>query len=157
MTDTTNPITTVFEFQRTAVERSQQATHDALSAQKAAVETLAESAEAVQSLQARTAEMSQEAAHAYLDAVESALPEDAADFAQLREAVDDGFDGVDDLQADVWESVDEAIDENVAAFDEFADNYADAADTAFDSYLDAHEQVEDGVAGVADDFENAAN
>ena len=155
MTDT-NPIQTAFEFQRTAVEQTQQATHDVVEAQKALVETFANSVEPVAALQAQTNDMSQQAAHAYLDAVESSLPEDAADFDELHEAVDDGFESVDDVQADAWESFGEVLDESVTAFDEAADNYTDAVDTTFDTFLNAHEQVEESVEDVAENAEDVA-
>ncbi|WP_135534520.1 hypothetical protein [Halostella pelagica] len=157
-----NPIQTAFEFQRTAVEQTQQATHDAVEAQRTAFQTLAENLDTVQALQSQTNQMSQEAAHAYLDAVEAAVPEDAApedaaQFDDLRQMIDDGFESADEVQADAWDSFDDIVDESVAAFDEYADNYTEAVDTTFDTFLDAHEEVENNVEGVADDFDVAAN
>lgn len=156
MTDT-NPIQTAFEFQRTAVEQTQQTTHDVVEAQKALVETFANSVEPVAALQAQTNDMSQQAAHASLDALEASMPEDAADFDELRRAIDDGFESVDDMQADAWESFGEVLDESVAAFDEAADNYTAAVDTTFDTFLNAHEQVEDSVEDVAEDIDVATD
>ena len=68
---TQNPFTAVFDAQRTAVEQSQNLTHDALEAQKASISALSDAMESSSSLFESNTEMTKGAIHAYFDALEA--------------------------------------------------------------------------------------
>ncbi|WP_247001786.1 hypothetical protein [Halosolutus gelatinilyticus] len=154
---TQNPIQPVFDAQRTAVEQSQNLTHDALEAQKTSIGAVADAVQTSGALFESNAEFTRGAIHAYFDAVEASLPEDVADFDDARELVDEGFDAATEAQSQSLEALVEAIDESEAAYDEFADNYSEVVDSSFDAFLEAHEQVEQNVTAVAENVEDAAD
>lgn len=153
MSDTTNPMTTVFDMQRTAIEQTHKATVDAVDAQKAVVDAFVDGLDSFESLYDQNTEMTKNAIHAYLDAVEASVPEDAYDFDEARDLVDEQIAATSDAQKDSWHSVVEALHEGSDAFDEFADNYVELVDSSFDSYLEAHEQAEEAAEDVAEDVE----
>ncbi len=153
---TQNPFTPVFEAQRTAVEQSQSMSHEMLGAQKASFSAVADMISASESMVEQNAELTKGAFHAYLDAVEANMPEDAADFADLREMVDEQFDAATETQIESLEALVDAVEESGSAYDEFADSYAEVVDSSFDSFLEAHEQMEANVAQVSESVEDAA-
>lgn len=143
MTEYTDPVTTAFEIQRTAVEQTHEALVRSADAQRQAAETAMGGLETWESLQSRGTEASRAGLHAYLDAVEEALPEgEATSLEEAREAVDESFDQIEDLQAETWETVTDAVEESLDVYDEAADDYVEAVEDGFDAFLDAHEQVE---------------
>ncbi|WP_248515501.1 hypothetical protein [Salinarchaeum laminariae] len=146
MTDT-NPLTTAFDIQRSAIEQTHQLTHETLEAQKTAVHAMADGLETLEQVSEQSANLSQEAAHAYLDAIEQSVPE--ADLDDLRALVDDGFENAEEIQAESWSAIHEATDEGVTSFETAADNYGEFVDSSFDTFLSAHEQVEEN----AEEFE----
>jgi len=156
MTEYTDPVTTVFEIQRTAVEQTHEALLRGADAQRQAAETAMGGLDTWESLQSKGTEASRAGLHAYLDAVEEALPEgQAAGFEEAREAVDENYDRIEDLQAESWAAVTEAVEESLDAYDEAADTYVEAVDEGFDAFLDAHEQVETGVTDATEDAADA--
>jgi hypothetical protein len=146
MTDT-NPITTAFDFQRSAIEQTHQLTQETIDAQKTAVNAMAESLSTLEQLQAQNVELSHEAVNAYIDAVEQAVPE--ADLEDVRALVEDGFDSTEEFQNEAWSAVHEAAEEGMANFESAAESYGEFVDSSFDTYLQAHEQVE----ASAEEFE----
>lgn len=143
-----NPLSTAFEFQRSALEQTHSATVEAVEAQKTAVNAAADSVDTFQEIAEQSTQFSQEAVHAYLDSIEQLNPE--ADLDELRDLVDDGFESAEEFQDESWEAVKETIDESVDGFEAAADNYTEMVDSSFDTYLQAHEQVEEGVEELED-------
>ncbi|GAA0674616.1 hypothetical protein ACFQDG_07040 [Natronoarchaeum mannanilyticum] len=152
-----NPIQTAFDLQRTALEQTQNVTHEAVEAQKAAVNAMVDGAETAESLADQNARLTKEALHAYFDAVEQATPADAeVDFDQARELVDEQFEAYDEAQAESWSAVHEALAESADGFEQFADEYVDAVDESFDTFLDAHEEVESSAVDAAEEIDVSA-
>lgn len=147
----TNPIQSVFGFQRTIVEQTHKATVDSLEAQKTAFEQFADGLETIEQLQTQGTEMNLKAVHAYFDAIEQANPE--ADLAEMREMVDEQFETVEENQAQSWDAVIEAIEESTDGFEEAVDTYTETVDSSFDGFLEAHEQLEDNAAAVSEQVE----
>ena len=152
---TQNPVTTVFEAQRTAIEQSQSMTHDALEAQQTSFSAFADMVSSSESMLEQNAELTKSAIHTYLDALEANMPEETADFAEVREMVDEGFDAAAETQSQTVEAVVEAIEESGAAYEEFSEGYAEVVDNSFDAFLEAHEQMESSVSEVAENVEEA--
>ena len=149
-----NPVKTAFDLQRTALEQTQSATHEAVEAQKTAVNAAVDGLDTVESLNEQNARLTQEALHAYFDAVEQVTPEDAqVDLDQVRELVDEQFDAAAEAQDETWEAVREAAAESADGFEQFADNYVEAVDSSFDSFLEAHEEVEANAVDAAEEID----
>lgn len=140
-------MTTAFDFQRSMIEQTHQMAHETIEAQKTAVNAMADSMATLEQVSEQNQELSHEAIHAYLDAVEQVVPE--AEFDDLRELVDDGYQSAEEFQDETWSAVHEAVEEGVANFETAADNYGEMVDSSFDTYLQAHEQVE----ASAEEFE----
>ena len=154
---TQNPFTPVFQAQRTAVEQSQAMTHDVLEAQKTSFGAFANAVSASEPLVEQNADFTKGVLHATLDALEANMPEDAADFGDVRAMIDEQFDALTEAQLDSLETVAEALEESEQAYGEFADSYSDVVDSSFDAFLDAHEQLEANVDSMAESVEEAAD
>lgn len=139
MSNTTTPL---FELQRTAIEQNRKAFHETVEAQKTAFNSLVDGIEANRELTERNADLSRSALLAYVDAVETVLPEDATDFAEVREAVDDGYETWTDSQADAWDQLVAAVTDSGDAYEEIADAYVQTVDSSFDAFLEHHERLE---------------
>lgn len=153
---TQNALTAVFDAQRTAIEQSQNAAHDVLEAQANSIGAFAAAVETSNSIVQSNADLTKGSFHATVDALESSMPEDAADFTELREFVDESVDSATEAQTQSLETWSEALTESEAAYDEFVESYTEVVDTSFDAFLEAHEQVEANVTAMADDVESAA-
>ncbi|AGN00146.1 hypothetical protein L593_00955 [Salinarchaeum sp. Harcht-Bsk1] len=140
-------MTTAFDFQRSMIEQTHQMTHETIEAQKTAVNAMADSVATLEQVADQNVELSHEAVHAYLDAIEQVVPE--AEFGDVRELVDDGYESAAEFQDETWTAVHEAVEEGVQNFETAADNYGEMVDSSFDTYLQAHEQVE----ASAEEFE----
>ncbi len=148
-----NPLTPMFELQRTIVEQNRKLIDEGIDAQKNAFETFAEGIEGGQSLAERNVELSRNAMHAYIDSMEEVLPEDAADFSEIRATVDEGYDAYAESQSQAWESMVEAIEDSGQSYEEFVDNYQESIDSSFDSFLEQHERLEERLESVGDEIE----
>ena len=153
---TQNLFTPVFDAQRSAIEQSHAMSHDVVEAQKASFGAFADVISASESVVEQNAELSKRAVHAYLDALEMNLPEDAANFDDVREMVDEGVDAATETQIESLESMIGAIEESEKAFDQLAEGYTEMVDSSFDSFLEVHEQVETNVATMAENVDEAA-
>ena len=152
-----NPLQTAFDMQRTVLEQTQSATHEAIKAQKAAVDAMVDGAETAESMADQNTRLTREALHAYFDAVEHATPADAEmNMGEMRELVDEQFDAYDEVQAETWSAIHEAMAEGADGVEQFADEYADAVDDSFETFLDAHEQMESNAVDAAEQIDQSA-
>jgi len=148
MSETTDPMTAVFEMQRQMIEQTQEMTHEVVDVQKDAVHQFVNLFEDVEAVTEQNNDLSKQAVHAYLDAVDSMLPVESTDLSEFEQLVDDGFDQLTESQTQAFETMQETMTDSATAYDEFADAYVDAVDSSFDSFLDAHERVEADVEDV---------
>jgi len=132
-------------MQRTLIDQNRKAFADSVEAQKTAIESFADGVEDSKTLTERNVELSKSATHAYIDALETAVPADVADFDDLRATVDEGYEAVEQSQAEAWDAVHEAVEHSNATVEEFADTYLEAVDSSFDAFLQSHEQIEASV------------
>lgn len=138
----TNAFTPLFEMQRTMIDQNRTALHESMKAQQTAVEAMQGGMEGQRTFAERNVDLSKSATHAYIDAVEDVLPEDAAEFDEIRATVDDGFEALEESQAEVWEALTDAVEESNVAYEELTDSYLDAVDSSFDAFLEGHERLE---------------
>lgn len=149
----TNPIESVFGFQRAIVEQTHNATLESLDAQKTAFGQFVEGLETFQELQTQGADLSRNAVHTYLDSIEQANPE--ADIADIRELVDEQFETVEQTQTESWETVIEAVEESSESFEQTVDTYSETVDSSFDTFLETHEQLEANTVDAAEQIDEA--
>jgi len=154
---TQNPFTAVFDAQRTALEQSQSFAHDALDAQQTSIGVMADAIETSSSMVESNAEMTKGTMHAFFDAVEMSMPEDAADFDELRNLIDESVDSATEAQSQSINAMIDAFEESEVAYEEFAKSYTEVIDTSFDAALEAHEQIEENMSAVAENVEAATD
>ncbi|GAB3030118.1 hypothetical protein [Natronobiforma cellulositropha] len=154
---TQTPLTAVLTAQRTAIEQSQAMTHDVIEAQKTSFSALADALTTSEQLVEQNADLTRSMLHAYVDAVEATMPEESADFEDLRSLVDESFETATEAQLESLESLVRTVEESETAYSEFSDGYVDVVDSSFDAYLEAHEQVGQSVEEVAANVQEASD
>ncbi len=153
---TQNPLTTVFNAQRSAVEQSQTLTHDALEAQRTSFDAFADALETSGSLVESNAELAKgpptptSTPSSRRSRGGRRLRRTPRVRRRKRRFHDRSPDPVD-------RSCHRHARESEVAYDEFAATYADVVDTSFDTFLEAHEQAEANVTAVAENVEDAAD
>jgi hypothetical protein len=135
----------MFEMQRTYIEASQSAFESSLKLQKAASDAFLGSFESTKSLQKRGVDLTKRAAHSNLDAGEEALPADVV--ADLRAAVDEQYEALDEVHDDAWESFERSAEDAVDSYDELTAAQAEMVDELYESML----QINADAAEVADE------
>lgn len=140
-----NPFNTMFEMQRTYIEASQSAFESSLKLQKVASDAFLGSFESTKSLQKRGVDLTKRAAHANFDAVEEALPADVV--ADLRAAIDEQYEALDEVHDDAWESFERSAEDAVDSYDELTEAQAEMVDELYETLM----QVNADAAEVADE------
>ncbi len=160
---TQNPLTAMFEAQRTAVEGSQQLTHETMEAGAASFSAMADMFSSSESLAESNAEMTKNAYFAFFDALEASLPEGAVPVEDFRKLVDESVDAASQTQREMLEATVESLEESGAAYEEYTEGYAEVVDSSFESFLELHEGAEENVGWMvesteemAEEFETAA-
>jgi len=142
MTDYTTPVSTTFEMQRAAIEQSQQAFEQSVEFQQNVGQAFLDSLDTQESAQRRGVELSQQAIHSYLDAVENTVPGVAGTVEEVRNAVDEQFEFLLENHAEVFESLGTELDEGIDAYDDLTGDYVAAVEEQIEMVLDAHEDLE---------------
>ena len=143
---TNDQMSSMFEMQRGIVQQNQQAVAQFFDAQRTASQAVVDALESLRSAQEQNAELTRDAVHAYVDALEEIAPN--ADFSVVREQIDGNLDQLEDVQADTWDGLLDAMKNGQDSVEEYGETYGDLVESSFDSFLDAHETV-------ADDLEDA--
>lgn len=147
------PITTVFDVQRSAIEQSQSALKQTIDLQKRSSESLLRTLETAADASEQGNDLTKTAVDTYFDALEAAVPGTSEGVEELRASVHEQIEVGEDVQAESWEAVRELAEQNADAAGEFADNYAAVVDDSFDAFLEAHEQVEEQTVSAAESVE----
>jgi hypothetical protein len=135
----------MFEMQRTYIEASQSAFESGLRLQKVASDAFFGSFESTKSLQKRGVDLTKRATLANLDTVEESLPADVV--ADIRTAVDEQYEMLDEAHDDAWESFERSAEDAVDSYDELTAAQAEMADELYEMLL----QVNADAAEVADE------
>jgi hypothetical protein len=135
-----NPITSAFEMQRTMIDQSQRAIETSMKAQQVATETFFDSFEATKSLQKSGLTLSKRAVEAYIDGLGMVLPEESVE--ELRVAVDEQFEAVDELHEDAWNAVLESLDEAESSFDELSEAQLQMIEDGFEAMQEMQSDAE---------------
>jgi hypothetical protein len=129
----------MFEMQRGIVQQNQQAVDQFFDAQRTASQAVVDALESLRSAQEQNVELTRDAVHAYVDALEEVAPD--ADFSVVREQVDKNLDQLEDVQGDTWDGLLDAMENSQDSVEEYGETYGDLMESSFDSFLDAHETV----------------
>lgn len=137
--DDSNPMTNVFELQRTAIEQSRDAFEQIIEFQLQFTDAVVSGTEATSDLYLQGIETSRRALHTYLDAIDATLPRADDAVAQIRDTIDEQFDQLEDQQQEATAAIEESIDDTEDA----SEAYLDTLDDQLDVLLDAHKQTEE--------------
>ena len=136
---TNDQISSMFEMQRGIVQQNQQAVDQFFDAQRTASQAVVDALESLRSAQEQNVELTRDAVHAYVDALEEVAPD--ADFSVVRKQVDENLDQLEDVQGDTWDGMLDAMENGQDSVEEYGETYGDMVESSFDSFLDAHETV----------------
>jgi hypothetical protein len=139
----TNPFSTAFEFQRTALRQSQEAVERAFDLQRDVNDAVLDSMTAGKSSRRESAELVRRSIVAYLDAVEATVPGSGAAVSELRRSVDETFDGLFESQEDAFDTAEEGVERSIESYDELSGEYVRTLEQQLDALLEAHETLED--------------
>ena len=138
----TNPVRTTFELQRQTIESSHRALERGVETQRRLAEAVVDGMETTETAQRRTVELSRQAAHNTLDAVEAGLPGMEEAVAELRGTVDEGYDLLLENHAETFEGAVSGYENGLDATDEYVDGALDALDEQLAALVEAHEELE---------------
>lgn len=138
----TTPISAAFEFQRTAIEQSQQAFEQSIAFQQRFTNVMVDAIESQESLQRKGVELNRTALHTYLDAVEAVVPGTTATVEEVRRTIDEQYDVLLQNHHEVFDSIEAEIAEGVDAYDQATEEYLDAVDQQIETLVEAHEETE---------------
>lgn len=143
-------LSTLFELQRQAIEQGRQAFEGIVEVQLRFNEAAVSGAEATGEMYIESLETRRQAMHSYADALETVLPESSETVTQMRESIDEGFDQLEDRQAELIER----IEDRAGDTKEFSEAYLDALDDQLDVLVDTHETVEERTVQSLDEIES---
>ncbi|MFB6142219.1 MAG: hypothetical protein ABEJ30_02620 [Halorientalis sp.] len=141
--DDSNPISRVFDLQRDAIERSQEAMHRGLEFQQRLNETLIENLDSGSEVRERSTEMTRDAVHNTLDVVERMVPSDEVDLDQVRESIDEQFDAAEEATADASERAQEVTESSLQEAEDAAESYVNSLDDQLDTLIEANRDLEE--------------
>lgn len=143
MSEIRDPVTTAFDFQRSAIEQSKRAVEQSVDLQKRTARAFVNSLDAQQSAQKQTTEVLESAIEASLTAFKASAPGNAAgNVEEFERVLEEQFRTADEIQDESWASMKRALEEGVEAYDSIADAYLETVDASFDALLEANERAE---------------
>ena len=143
MTDESTPISRAFDLQRKTIERGQEAMKQGFEFQQRVNEALVRGVESGTDVNDRGAEMTRDALHNTLDAIEQMVPDAGGNLDQVRESIDEQFDAAKDASEQASEQAVEFTEESLSSVEEASESYLDSVDEQLDTMLSAHEDLED--------------
>ncbi|WP_276997358.1 hypothetical protein [Haloquadratum walsbyi] len=135
-----NPLSSMFEMQRTYIEASRQAVTQSIEFQKEAAEAVIESFDPTASAQQDGVEMTRRAFHAAIDGMEPGLPADTTE--ELRSAVDDQYDALVEVHGETWESLEDTAEDAIEGYDELTETQTEMVDEMYEMMSQAMTDAE---------------
>lgn len=155
--DNTSPIGRMFELQRETMKQSQRMIEESAQVPAEMADSMREAAESHTDTHGEAIEFGQRAINDVLDTVEATSPAGEETIADIRSAVDEGFDDLADQHDELVESMDEAAAEGIEEYSEVVEQTLDYLDTQLDLVLEASEEMEsqtvEGFEEVIDQYE----
>ncbi|MEF8775863.1 MAG: hypothetical protein V5A43_05085 [Haloarculaceae archaeon] len=160
MVDYTSPVSATFEMQRQSIQQGQKALARSVEFQQDVNQAVVNGLESQRSAQERTVELQKRVMHSALDAMEQNVPGMGDQFADLREAVDEGYDTLLETHEEAFAAVSEQFEEGASTFDEATEDALAAMDEQLEMLVSAHEELEtqsvetvEGFAGQIEDLQ----
>ena len=138
-----NPVSRAFELQRKTIEQSQEAMKQGLEFQQRLNEALVRGVESGSEARDRGTEMTRDALHNTLDAIEEMVPDASGNLDQVRESIDEQFDAAKDASEEASERAVEFTEGSLENVEQASESYLDSVDDQLDTMLAAHEDLEE--------------
>lgn len=143
MTDDSNPVSQAFALQRKTIEQSQKAMKQGLEFQQRLNDAVVESVEGQSQTTERGTEMTRDALHSTLDAIEQMVPDAGGNIDQVRESIDEQFDAAQEATEQATEQAVEATESGLQSIEGATESYLDSVDEQIETLLATHEDLED--------------
>lgn len=143
MTDDSNPVSQAFALQRKTIEQSQEAMRQGLEYQQRLNEAVLDSVEGGSHTTERGTEMTRDALHSTLDAIEQIVPDASGNLDQIRESIDEQFDAAQEATEQATDQAIETTESGIDNIEEVTEAYLDSVDEQIETLLATHEDLED--------------
>ena len=157
MVDYTTPVTSTFEMQRQTIEQGQRALARSLEFQQDMSDAFVAGLDSQRSAQERSVELGRNMMHSSIDVMAQNTPGMDDQFADLREAVDEGYDALLDTHGEAFDAMTEQFESGSRTYDETAEDALAAMDEQIEMLIEVHEQLEsqsvEALRQFADQFE----
>lgn len=150
---TSNPMSAMFEMQRSMIKSSQTAVESSVRFQRAASDAFLGSLDTTKSVQKSGVALTKQAWLSSLDALEGALPPETLE--EARSVVDEQYESLDQAHDEAWESYESGLQESLDSFDELTDTQIELLHETFDALLEATEDAESVAQEAAESVEAA--
>lgn len=153
MSESSNPFTAVFEMQRRTLRQGQRTLEQSTRMQRQMTDAFLDTMDIQKETQKKGVGMVKSAADAYLDAVQSMTPGDAAAFKDAHTAVDDQFEAFDEVHSQMWNTFERNIRESADAYQNASEQYLSLVNDPLDVMLEVNRQWEEESVAAAETVE----
>lgn len=153
MSQMNSPVSTMFDVQRSAIEQSQDAFEQTITAQQQFLESMMDVGTAKR-LNHRSFETAHAMVDAYFDALESAMPTDrTTGLEDVRGTMVDQLETAETTQTETLDAFEASVEDGMEITDETLDAFLAALDEQIEAMLEAHGDVETETLAAVEDFE----
>ncbi|AFK21052.1 PHA granule structural protein PhaP (plasmid) [Haloferax mediterranei ATCC 33500] len=151
MSEQANPFTQFFQLQRRSIEQSQRSMHQGIEFQKQVTRMMVDGMKAQQSVSRKGTDFARTAVKSYFEMMDSSVPGDNRMYADVKDAMDEQFDSIDEMTEQTWDVMEESFEENADAMDEIMEQSLEYLDDATEVYLEGLQEIEETSAQVTPD------
>ncbi|MFB6266806.1 MAG: hypothetical protein ABEI31_04030 [Halodesulfurarchaeum sp.] len=137
-----NPLTTIVDMQRRAIEQQTEFVERSVALQKRLLGSVDQGIAVQQDLESQARSVAQSTVEATLDAIEASTPGEAVSTAEVREVLEEQFAAGEELSEEAWAPIESTIDEFLSSYEELLEDTEDLYHEVTEAYLEAVEQVE---------------
>ena len=152
MSDYSTPMSTAFEFPRSAIEGTQDAIQSSVEAQKQFNATMVDGFGPARDASERSNDLVRTGIDSYFDAVQSVLPAGSG-LDEAHEMVHEQLDMIEESQHEVIDQFETSLHEGVDSSEEMLDEFLTALEEQVSSLLEAHEDFEGQTLEALEDLE----
>jgi gas vesicle protein len=147
-------ITSAFEFQRLALEHSQEVLETSIDWQRGVNDTIVAGIEDQEDVQRRFLALQHVGVHRLCDRADDNLPAVQPATDELREVVDDQFSQLYDNHEEVFDTLVDELENSAEVYDDVSDDYLAAVDDQIEMLVDAADEFESQSIEAADQVED---
>lgn len=145
-----NPFAPMFELQRQSIEQGRKMIEQSIEVQREMNESVVTAMERQRSAQEKGVDVLKSATGTSLNAATAATPTDSKTVTDIQRTVDDQFDALSDIHADVWESTERNIETGTEISEDMNELLLSFVDDSVEMVLKTNEQFEAASETVAD-------